>query len=304
MPIKSFSLLILVTVLMSDAKNDLRLNCSENLDTSGFVNELLYADDTLLIDTHGGVVQQYMDSVVKRGGEYGLQIHWKKVEILPIKCTPRISTTSGEYIECKSSISYLGALLDTSGSIQSELARRIGMATADFKALSRIWNHTSVTKELKYRIYQACIVSKLLYGLQVAWLTKTQRVRLDGFHARCVRKIVGVPHSFWSRISNADVLEKIHARPLSLQLLEQQLLLFGKIFRRPDEDIMRQMVFNPGCETLRTSRIGRARGRPRLSWSTEVYKQATLLNHGSDSFGMLMADAGEWGARVRAFCSN
>ena len=114
----------------------------------------------------------------------------------------------GEYIECKSSISYLGALLDSSGSIQSELARRIGMATADFKALSRIWNHTSVTKELKYRIYQACIVSKLLYGLQVAWLTKTQRLRLDGFHARCVRKIVEGPHSFWSRISNADVLEK------------------------------------------------------------------------------------------------
>ena len=115
---------------------------------------------------------------------------------------------------------------------------------------------------------------------------------------------MGVPHSFWSRISNADVLEKIHARPLSLQLLEQQLLLFGKIFRRPDEDIMRQMVFNPGSETLRTSRIRRARGRPRLSWSTEVYKQATLLNYGSDSFGMLMADAGEWRARVRAFCSN
>ena len=56
-----FLFIILMTKLMNDAKNDLRQNSSEHLDTFGFANELLYADDTLFTDTHGGVAQKYMD---------------------------------------------------------------------------------------------------------------------------------------------------------------------------------------------------------------------------------------------------
>ena len=46
---------------------------------------------------------------------------------------------------------------------------------ADFKALSSIWEHSILSQAWKYRIFQACVLSKLLYGLQTAWLTKKQR---------------------------------------------------------------------------------------------------------------------------------
>ena len=176
------------------------------------VHELLYADDTLLIGTESNQIQSYMNVVVDLGATYGLQLNWKKVELLAARCSPIINDKEGLALESKTSIGYLGALLDASGKIQSELHRRIGMASADFKVLSRIWNHSDLSRTSKVRIYMSCIVSKLLYGLQSAWLTKVQRAKLDGFHARCVREIAGIKHAYWSRASNFDVLASMFWR--------------------------------------------------------------------------------------------
>ena len=89
---------------------------------------LLYADDTLLIDTDAETLHQYMNIIVKLGAGYGLQINWKKVELLAVRCAPALKNGLGSILPCKSSIVYLGASVDTSGSIQSELNRRIGLA--------------------------------------------------------------------------------------------------------------------------------------------------------------------------------
>ena len=91
---------------------------------------------------------------------------------------------TGASIVEKHFIQYLGALISADGTIQGELNKRIGMASAEFKVLNKLWSHTNVTNKEKYKIYIAWIVSKLLYGLQTAWLTKSQRNKLDGFHAK------------------------------------------------------------------------------------------------------------------------
>ena len=39
-------------------------------------HDLLYADDTLLMDVRGNTVQQYMNCVGAVGAEYGLQFNW------------------------------------------------------------------------------------------------------------------------------------------------------------------------------------------------------------------------------------
>ena len=193
--------------------------------------------------------------------------------------------------------------MDTSGSIQSELNRRIGMACADFKALARIWNHASLTREWKYRIYRACILTKLLYGLQTAWLTKPQRKKLDGFHARCVRQITEIKHSFWSRVSNADVLTSIHAPLLSTMLLEQQLKYFGKVYRRMDADITRTFVFQPSSDQLVEASFRKRRGRPRLSWALELRKHAIILI-GNQPLGLAMQSEHGWRLAVQRYCGS
>lgn len=110
--------------------------------------------------------------------------------------TKKVQNAMGVCIQQKDSIQYLGALISADGGIQSELNRRIGMASSDFKVLGVLWTHAGVSKKEKYQIFISCIVSKLLYGLQTSWLTKVQRSKLDGFQAKCVRKICGAAHSY------------------------------------------------------------------------------------------------------------
>ena len=99
---------------------------------------------------------------------------------------------------------YLGGILSGDGRVESELGRRIGLAQADFNALKRVWNHASLSKQKKFRIFDACIQSKLHYGLHPAWLNTAARRRIDGFQARCLRRVLGIPpesrmQMSWSR---------------------------------------------------------------------------------------------------------
>ena len=82
-------------------------------------------------------------------------------------------------------------------------------------------------KKEKYRIYRACVLSRLLYGLQTAWLTKVAKQKLDGFHAKCCRLIAKIAPAYYSRVPNTDVLAEMGAQRLSNILLEQNFLLGG-----------------------------------------------------------------------------
>ena len=85
----------------------------------------------------------------------------------------------------------------------------------------------------KLHYFDAFVMSKLLYGLSSTWLTSSQQRRLDGFHARCLRRILSIQPAFLSRVSNAIVFDKAAARPASEQMKSQQLSLLGKVGRAP-----------------------------------------------------------------------
>ena len=174
------------------------------------------------------------------------------------------------------------------------------MAVVGFKMLVILWTHSNVSKHDKYKIYVGCIVSKLLYGLQTAWLTKAQCKKLDGFHARCIRKIVGVQHSYWSRVTNVEVLSRVNAIRLSVLLREQQLVLFAKIYRRPPHDVLRQVVFQAGSDALVVHRKRRRRGRPKLVWAAELRKIAVKVCEGRLQDAMDNAES--WKRCVNKFC--
>ena len=93
----------------------------------------------------------------------------------------------------------------------------------------------------------------------------------------------------------------MNATPLSSQLLKQQLLLSGKIFRRPIDDNGRALVFADATEALKVDEACRKRGRPRLNWAREIRRHALQINHGGDDYGALMADALKWKSLVHDY---
>jgi hypothetical protein len=165
---------------------------------------------------------------------------------------------------------YLGSLLSSDGKIMSEISRRLGMARKDFEVLQSIWKHTTLSQFWKLRIFEACIVTKLLYGLVTAVLNKAERGRLDGFQARCIRKILRVPPAYYSRISNLRVLAMARKKWLSEMLVKQQMILMGKLAFRSDSDVVRCSIFNPTTCELRRLPGPAKRGRPRIRWPVYV----------------------------------
>ena len=118
-------------------------------------------DETLIIDDSVLRAQTYVDAIIEVGSEHGLEINWKKLELMLFNCHPGITTAPGDTLHEKRSIQYLEPLLDSEDTLQSKLNKMLGAAASDFKALSTLWNHTSLSLSWKYRIFQACVVSKL-----------------------------------------------------------------------------------------------------------------------------------------------
>ena len=117
----------------------------------------------------------------------------------------------------------------------------------------------------KIRIFEACVLSKLLYSLHVGVLNTAERRRLDGFQARCLRKILRIAPAYISRTPNTVVLEAARCKPCSDPLRARQHAFLEKLRARPDADVCRRMVFhNDG--TVRRFGGTRKVGRPRTTW--------------------------------------
>ena len=264
-------------------------------------NELLYADDTLLLGAHAQTIERQLQCIVAIGAEYGMEMNWQKVEVLNAKGAAQINRPDGGAIAHKTSLTYLGSLVSADGGIKSELARRLGMAHSEFNKIQHVWRHTKVSKAEKYRVYVSCVVSRLLYGLQTAVLDSTAQRKLDGFHANCCRKIAGIAPSYYSRIPNTTVWELLGATRLTTMLLEQQLGFFGKLARRPTGCPVRRLVFESDL-SRKVPSFDRRRGRPNLEWCSIMHNFAGEMFESVRDFRACVVDAAAWRTHVRQYC--
>ena len=180
---------------------------------------------------------------------------------------------------------------------------RTGMAQQDFDTLKRIWSHGAISTNRKIRIFESCVGSKFLYALHTAHLNKAEQRRIDGFQARCLRKILGVLPSFISRVPNRTVLEQAGTLRFSTQLQRQQLLFLADLARRPSGDALRDCVFMPGTCSPTVSTIAKRRGRPRSTWLQTVTDRAVSVAGGMATLTAMMQDTPAakkaWEALVR-----
>ena len=228
--------------------------------------DIIFADDTLLLGSCAAHMEEFLRAVASAGQEFGLQLHEGKFQLLQVHCSDMIRNLSGASVPASPTMVYLGASLDSSGRAGSELARRIGMAKADFRSLAKVWRRSNLSMRRKLEIFSALVESKLLYGLSTAVYTKAELRQLDGFQAKCLRRIQKIPDSFVSRVSNATVRQRCSAVSLSDKLADRQTKYLQKVLKTDDNDVRKQVSFVPGLRLslqAATSRFVRRRGRPR-----------------------------------------
>jgi len=305
-PLSPFLFVIMMSVLMHDANRKV-------LDKFGapsvpylVTRSLLYADDTLIIESDEKVVQYFMECIAEIGGQYGMEFNWGKLEVLRVRHGGHVMMADGSLVKEKDTMLYLGSQLASDGRVQAELSRRLGMAAADFRVLERVWAHASIPRKRKIAIYKACVVQKLMYSLDTAWLCAEERRKLDGFHARCLRRICKIQHSYWSHISNAEVLQTAGEQPLSSTLKFRQLKLFGRIARMDGANCLRQVAFEDGSCGVRRWHGLRRQGRPRQTWAPCVRAEAVKAAGGEEAMARLLQNSAEacqaWARAIGAHC--
>ena len=112
---------------------------------------------------------------------------------------------------------------------------------------------------MKTRLYEAIILSTLLYGADVWPLTATLTNSLDAAHHRWQRSIQGI--SWKDRITNVEVRARTGQQTMDNILRERRLRWLGHVFR---------MDYSKHC-TGRYQDTG-GPGRPRANWRRVVSK--------------------------------
>ena len=189
---------------------------------------------------------------------------------------------------------YLGALISCNGRASRELSRRLGEGRAVFRTLCKVWSHSGICRQRKAHIYNTCVITKVLYSLDSVWLVKTERARLDAFHCACLRTIWGIAPSYYSRVSNEEVLHRSGQTRLSIQLESRQASLYRRIAQLSDESLVKALVCNNDGEPLSWS-TRRRRGRPRQMWAHSVFRlvqEASNEVSGVNDQGLFLIEGG------------
>ena len=169
---------------------------------------------------------------------------------------------------------YLRGLITCDGRCDGVLNRKIGEGRGIFKSLCQIWSHASISQQRKIEIFNACVASKFLYSLESLWMLKADRSRVDSFQCRRLRRIVKIPPSFVSRISNEEVFAQTCQKRFSCILRVRQVRLYQKVQSMPLSSPVRRLV----CDSVGSPvnwAYNRKRGRPRQRWSASVHNLLT-----------------------------
>ena len=224
-----------------------------------------------------------------------MELHFGKFQMITTSGSPVTARTpEGTVIHSKASMEYLGSLLQGDGQVDHEINRRVAIARADFDAIAKTWTHSSLTWRQKLRIFSSLVESKLLYAMASLILTTAQQRKINGFQNRCLRKIVGVPPAYISRVSNATVLIKARHRAATDLLLKRRLQLFGKILRAPAEHPLRRACFIPGTFVPTTEQYVRRVGRPCREWLKDTIAQVCQLSGSLLAASVVAAQKSTW----------
>ena len=84
---------------------------------------------------------------------------------------------------------------------------RIGKAASIFKLLRHIiWSSTTINLNVKLRLYTAIVITTAIYACKTWKRTAMIVHRLDVFHRRCLRAILGI--SWSDHVTNEEVMRR------------------------------------------------------------------------------------------------
>jgi hypothetical protein len=250
------------------------------------LSDLDFADDVAVFEENTKDMQESLNQINTKASGTGLVINELKTHIMAINTNDHTQVTiEDKEISKVEKFKYLGSTFTSKGDLDTEINLRIAKASIAFSELKNIWNKKSIQTNTKFKLFNAIVVSTLLYGAETWALRAADETRLNAFGAKCMRRILGVK---WSdRIPNTELYEKSRQVPIAKMIRKRRVQWFGHIMRMDESRITRKLLnWNPSGKTKR--------GRRRANWLKNVTKDAVALNTDIDCLAETAKDGKKW----------
>ena len=250
------------------------------------VTDTGFADDvSLLADSVEklGILLREVETVCK---EVGLVINQNKTELMVenIPDPEPLLTNDNHSIKLTNDFKYLGSWIRDS---TNDIKHRKTKAWIACHGLKRVWN-SSLSDELKCRLFVATVESVLLYGCETWTLTKQMEKSLNGTYTRMLRMALN-KHQWQLRMTNGTLYGFGGLPILSTKIAERRMRLAGHAQRHPELTLHKLILWEP--------QHGRSkRGRPNKTF-VDVLRHDTGLTH-TNEIAAVMEDRDNWKRRV------
>ena len=155
--------------------------------------DLDFADDIALIEECKLSLQNCTDKLIEIMEKIGLRLNAAKCEVISINCEDEQQIKIGEQVVKEvENFRYLGSVVSKDGSASDDIKVRIGKASGAFASMTKVWRCRSLSLKTKIRIYEATVLSVVLYGSETWQMKVADSAKLDSFHQSCLRRILRI----------------------------------------------------------------------------------------------------------------
>ena len=163
-------------------------------------------------------------------------------------------------------------------------------ATTLARLTTRVWSNLMLTEKTKMAVYNACVISTLLYGSET-WKTYARQGRcLNTFHMRRIRRILGI--SGQDKVPNTELLSRAGLPSMFTLLRQRRLCWLGHVHRMADGRIPKDLLYGE----LATG--SRRTGRPQLRHRDVVKRNMKAVGIDTETWEYLAADRSQWRGAV------
>lgn len=254
------------TVFITDLERAMdKVKDDEGVSVHGVrINNLRFADDIDIIAEDEDTLEKTVQTLSEEGKRYGLVMNIDKTKTMVFgdKQIPRKVRVDGVELDNVEQFTYLGSNVTHDLDCSKELAVRIAKATANLKALDKIWKSKAITLETKLSILKTCVFSSMLYGCETWTITKHCGRRILTFERKCYRKVLRI--GWMQKVTNEELYQRIQLKENLLQkVIQRKLRLFGHICRMHDNRKIKTLVFGMMDGSNK-------RGRPHREWADDI----------------------------------
>ena len=211
-----------------------------------------FADDAVLLATTRAGAEQAMRLYCDVARDFGLTVSLQKTKLMVtgynIKEEEKAPIFASDgLIECVEDFTYLGSAVTPNARMDAEVDRRLASASKAFGALRKaVFKDRNLNITTKRQVYQACVLSVLLYGSE-CWVPLRRHLkRLNAFHHRCIRTVLGITsRQQWEQHITSQMTRQQwgDAETAAAKVVKRRLEWLGHVARMPEHRLPKKALF-------------------------------------------------------------